>query len=295
MDNSAVHDALDAFADIAFAARGRVFGLRPGCHAGLSPGLGGAHAGLAPLLADPDPRRIDLRATLRDPFDTVWVRRQRQLAGVDVIAVLDCSGSMGFAGQASRADLAQTLVAGLAHAVSRSSDRFGLILADAQVRSTLTLAPTRRRDLLAEVLKRIAAATPGGFGVDGIVAAREHLPARRCIVLLVSDFAWSDEDLQRVLDSLADHDLRPLVLRDSALDTPDSRYALMDLADPETGRRRLVLMRPALAARWTAAAAARQARQAEIFAEHGLAPLVIRDRIDTDALFEYLGAGAAAL
>lgn len=291
MDKSPIDDALDAFAAIAFAARGRVFGRRPGCHASLSPGWGGAHAGLAPLLADPDPRRIDLRATLRDPFGAVWVRRQRQRVDVDVIAVLDCSGSMGFEGRASRADLAQTLVAGLAHAASRSSDRFGLILAGAEVWGTLTLPPTRRRDLVAEVLERIAAATPGGFGVDGIMAAREYLPARRCIVLLVSDFACSDDDLHGVLDSLADHDLRPLVLRDSALDTPDPRYGLMDLADLETARRRLVLMRPALAARWAAAAAARWARQAGIFAEHGLAPLVIRDRIDTDALFEHLGAG----
>ena len=52
MDNSSVHDALNPFADIAFAARGRVFVLRPGCHAGLSPGLGGVHAGLAPLLSE---------------------------------------------------------------------------------------------------------------------------------------------------------------------------------------------------------------------------------------------------
>ena len=294
MDRSPLtDDVLDAFADIALATRGRVFGLRPGGHASLSHGAGGAHAGLAPLLADPDPRRIDLRATLRDPFGTVWVRRQRQLAEIDVIALVDCSGSMGFHGRASRPELVQHLVTGLAHAASRSSDRFGLVLAGADLREPLCLPPSRRRDLAATVCARIGAATPRGHGVDGMIAARDHLPGRRSVVLLVSDFAWPDRDLHRVLEALSHHDLRPLILGDSALDSPDPRPGLLDLADLETGRRRMVLMRPRLAAAWARAAHARRQRQDRIFAEHGLVPLLIRDQIDTDALFDHLGSHLA--
>ncbi|ODN71804.1 DUF58 domain-containing protein [Methylobrevis pamukkalensis] len=287
-------DDLDAFAEIAFAARGSLTGVRPGRHRSRALGAGGVFAGLAPLIADPDPRRIDLRASLRDPFGTLWVRRHRRTVDAEVVVILDVSASMGFCGTASRPDLARTLVGGLAHAAARSADRFGLILAGEQVEPDPLMPPTRRRGLGPQAAGLVAATGTHGVGAAGLIEAADLLPRRRAVVVLVSDFTFEEEVLEDLLGRLAIHDVRPVVLRDSALDRPDPAFGLVDLQDLETGHRRLVLMRPALAARWQAEADDRRRRLADILAVHGLEPIEIVDQIDPVALFEALGAGGGA-
>ncbi len=284
---------LDAFAEIAVGARGHLFGDRPGRHRSRTLGAGGPFAGLAPLMADPDPRRIDLRAALRDPFGALWVRRHHRTVATDVVALVDCSASMGYVGAVPRADVVRLLVGGLAHAVSRSSDRFGLLLAGETVAPARMMPPSPRRDLAVEVGDLVAAAGTAGRGAAGLLAAADLLPRRRCVVLLVSDFTFGDDQLDLLLDRLAGHDVRPLVLRDSAAEDPDPSFGLVDLVDLEDRSRSLVLMRPALAARWRAAAAVRRRRLAGIFAAHDLAPVEILDRIDPEALFEALASGGA--
>ena len=101
--------SLEAFGEIAIDARGRLFGTRPGRHESRTKGMGGPFAGLGTLLEYPDPRHIDVRATITDPFDAVWVRRYRQTAAARVVVIADCSGSMAARGRSERRELLRTL------------------------------------------------------------------------------------------------------------------------------------------------------------------------------------------
>lgn len=285
----------DSFTDIAYRVRGRLFGARPGRHRSRVSGAGGAFTGLVPLLDRPDPRRIDLRASARDPFGTLWVRDVEQSVDARVILLVDFSGSMGVVGRASRADLARALCIGLATAVERSGDRFGLILAGEHVYPDSLLPALRRRGVAATVAALTAAVEPHGAGAAGLLEAVELLPAARSIVLLLSDFTFPRDQLDLVLDKLATHDVRPILLRDSAIDAPSPAFGLVTLYDLETRRRRLMLMRPSVAERWRAAADEQRQAVRRTLIEHGLAPIEITDQIDVDALFDALGdQGGAA-
>ena len=57
--------------------------------------------------------------------------------------------------------------------------------------------------------------------------------------------------------------------------------------DPESGRRRLVWWRPALAARWQAAHELRRAALQQLFAAQRLRPLWLEGSFDADALTRY--------
>ena len=54
---------------------------------------------LVSLVENPDPRRLDIRASLRDPFEQWRVREFRQKAAIPVMAILDLSASMSFNGE----------------------------------------------------------------------------------------------------------------------------------------------------------------------------------------------------
>ena len=74
-------------------------GIRPGAFRGMHSGAGERFRTSVPLHARADPRRLDVRATLRDPLGGVWVRDFEQQSALKVIVLADVSASMGYVGR----------------------------------------------------------------------------------------------------------------------------------------------------------------------------------------------------
>lgn len=70
---------------------------RPGRHKSNQRGMGMEFRGHTTLLAYPDPRRIDIRQTIRDPLEQVHVRIFNQKSVTPVFVLCDMSGSMQYA------------------------------------------------------------------------------------------------------------------------------------------------------------------------------------------------------
>jgi uncharacterized protein (DUF58 family) len=268
--------------EIHYRPRGRISGLRAGAHPSRAVGALGGFRDQVPFMAHPDARRIDVRATLQDPFENVIVRRHRQRASIDLYALVDLTGSLRYEGNASKAELAASLCVSLARSATRIGDRFGLIGCGASLREECFIPATARRGIADEVRARLGRAAWQGSGADGLLAAAPRLAGRRKTVFLISDFLLPARLLDALFDSLTGHDLVPVIIGDSTedLDLPD--WGVMELADLETGGRRLVFMRPALKRRWIAAAAERRAELGRLAARYGRAPVTIRDSFDAE-------------
>ncbi len=99
---------------------------------------------LATLFEHPDPRRIDVRQSMRDPFETLHVRRFEDKCAVSVTVLLDVSASMGFLGTSRKMDLARAIVATLASSARRTGDTFALFGCDSAIVPELTFRPPAR-------------------------------------------------------------------------------------------------------------------------------------------------------
>lgn len=270
---------------VPYRLRWRPRGVRPGAHPGQGDGGDGTFRALVPLVARPDPRRIDLRASLRDPFEGVHVRTFAPRRATTVAVLTDLSGSMGFDG--TGAEVAR-LAATLAASAGATGDEFTLIGAGDSVRADAFIPASRRRGLGAQVAATLSSAEPVGKSAQGLAAAAERLPRRRCLVFLVSDYLMPQADLDLTLDALWRHDVVPVVVRDGRAEGDVPAWGLMEIADVETGGRRLAFMRPGLRARWQAAARAWLAALEASFAARGYTPFHLVDRFDPDALVAFL-------
>ncbi|MEZ0211602.1 MAG: DUF58 domain-containing protein [Xanthobacteraceae bacterium] len=286
---SAAAQDLDVRQPIPYRLRWRPDGVQPGAHPARGEGADGEFRRHVGLLRHPDPRRIDLRASLRDPFGELHVRQFAPRRAVPVAAIVDLSGSMAF-GAAVAGQVAQ-LCATLALSAVRSGDAFALLGCDDGVREDVSLPFGRRRGLEQEVFERLQAAGPARGGSAGLKAAVERLPSRRALVFLISDFLMPQAAIEAVLDGLWRHDVVPVVVGDSALDDGLPAWGLIEVADLESGATRLVFMRPALRARWRHAARERRRALDQAFAQRGLRPFDLVDRLDTEALGRRLMEG----
>jgi uncharacterized protein (DUF58 family) len=280
---------MTAPADILYRPRGRFRSNLVGAHASSEVGGFGVFRDQTSFLRHPDARRIDVRATLRDPFGSTYVRRFEQRSSIELYVVMDLSASMGFVGSVDRFEVAFSLCESLALSATRIGDRFGIIGAGGMAKRPLFFGATRARSAALAAIARLRRHGPCGAGADGLCEAARLLGTTRKLVALISDFRWPDAQIGDVLDSFALHDVAPLVLVDS-LETQPPRWGLLELVDSETRDRRLLFMRPSLRSRWIEAEQARRRRIAQLAATRSRAPIFIEDRFDATTLSQQLMA-----
>jgi uncharacterized protein (DUF58 family) len=269
----------------------RVAGIRPGSHRGTSVGAGQEFVAHTRLFDYPDPRRIDIRASIRGGHGEWLVRLHRQRVAVPVYALVDVSASMRFGHASSKLDAAAQFAEALGYSAFRHGDRVGMLAFDAGEREDLFLPARHTRGAGALMSATLRQATHRGeqraSPAAGMEKALARIAERACLVFLVSDFHWPLESLPDMIRAVPRVWLVPIVIWSSAELEPPSTNGWITARDMETGDRRSIWMTDALRERWRAGVAANRQRIIDVFAKGGVRPLFVTDTFDADALSRY--------
>jgi uncharacterized protein (DUF58 family) len=275
---------------------GRVSGQRPGSHPGSSIGAGQEFVSHMSLYDRPDPRRLDLRASLRGLSGEWLVRVNRQRAGASVRALVDVSASMMFGSRRPKLHVVADFIEALGMSAFRVGDAVGMMAFDDIERPDLFIPARVSRgmgsmmgDALREVCDGGGQASGSGstLRTDGLEDAASRLAGQQGLVFLVSDFHWPLERLDIALDLLAHAGIVPVIVWDPAETEPPTRNALASLRDAESGARRTLWLRPWLRQEWRRAVAQRRAEIDTYFATHAIRPFYVEGAFNADALSRY--------
>jgi uncharacterized protein (DUF58 family) len=265
----------------------RASGAHPGGHASRQQGGGFEFAGHGTFLSNPSPRDIDLRASLRDPLGQLYVRNYRQKSSIPLVVLADLSASMGFKGILDKRQLLARLAASAAWSASRQGDPFGFVACDDGVRSDLQVPVRFHKSGVMDLYDRLLHTPFHSSSATGLLNAIEHLPRRKSLILLVSDFHYPIETVRSLLDTLAHHDVVPIVLWDEAEMRNLPQKGLMLFRDPETGKMRRFLMRPKIIESIQQYYSDRQASLSLLFRNAGRRPLFCGPDFSMDELTRY--------
>lgn len=266
----------------------------PGGHASSHSGGGLEFSHHANLLDGADPRRLDLHASLKDPFANWLVRRFRQRSGISVYVLADLSASMGFAGKYRKLDVLADLVSALGYSAHRAGDRFGFLGCDEEVRAQWFTPASQHAATGSAIAQRLRQFAPQGRHAGALAEAAAHLGRQRSLVFLVSDFHFELAQLDALLARLTRHQLVPVVIWDRAEFAPPSRWGLARLRDSESQRTRFVVFTPRFARDLARAYAQRKARLEAHFMQHNTRPLFLLDGFRADQVTAYFHASAAS-
>ncbi len=224
---------------------------RPGSHPATSLGTGQEFVSHANLLDRPDPRRLDLRASLRDIRGDWLVRVHRQRAAVPVQVIVDVSASMAFGAHASEAAGRRGFrrSAGPERLSRRRCARHGCVRR-ARANGFVRAAPSWSRQRHADGLT--LEELHGRWKWRGWAPSRRlcTTPGRAGLIFLVSDFHWPLDRLERTLDLLRPRMSMPMVVWDPAETQPPAENGLLSVWDVESRSQRTLWMRRSLRARW---------------------------------------------
>ncbi len=271
----------------------RLGAWRPGSHPATSLGAGQEFVSHASLYGRPDPRRLDLRASLRDIHGDWLVRVNRQRAAVPVHVIVDVSASMAFGSSRPKLHVVADFVEALGQSAFRVGDALGMAAFDASERLDLFVPALLSRgtgSLMASLLRNC---TAGGSGVNGLDEVALRHAGRAGLIFLASDFHWPLARLEPVLDLLAHAYVVPVVVWDLAETQPPAQPGLLSVWDVESQSRRTLWMRPTLRARWLEAVDRRRAELTERFARGNIRPFHVTGEFDCEAMSQYFFEAAA--
>ena len=258
--------------------------VHPGAHPGQMIGAGQLFKRHEPLIASPDPRRIDLRASVLDSFFGYRVRVYQQQSTVNVFVLADMSASMGYA------DKQHTLIQFLltaAHSVLGYGDKFGFIGCTERIEHRWLIPACQHLGRVLVLIKQLEGLRFTGTA-SGLQNASAFLPAERSLVFFLSDCHFPLPQLREFLGSLQGHDVIPLVLwtQDEYATLPN--WGLITFQDMENQSTRTLFMRPALRQKIIAAYQQRQNDLKHIFRAFGSEPLFITERYSTQTINRHL-------
>ncbi len=269
-------------------------GRNPGRHASTQRGMGMEFRGHTTLLSYPDPRRIDVRQTIRDPLEQVYVRLFNQKSATPVFVVCDLSGSMNFGAKKRKIKLAAEIAESVAQSASEHHDPFGFIGFDEQVREdwiSTTSYKSHHAIAMAESLKDFH---PAPVNCKGITDVYRYLPRERSLVFLISDFHMPNPLLEEGLSNLLRHYIVPVVLWDAAEYRNLPEFGLANVTDAETGEKRTLFIRKELREKIVQSFENRREEIYNLFMRFDMPPFFVEGDFDADLMTEYFHNVVAA-
>lgn len=316
---------MDAPKEFHYRLAGRISGQRPGSHPGSSVGAGQEFVAHRNLYDYPDPRRLDLRASLRTLQGEWLVRVNRQRTGTTVRALVDVSASMSFGASRPKLHVVADLIEALGVSAFRVGDAVGMLAFDTVERTELFMPARASRGMgtiMAAALREWrphpqrgggSSPSPGGpqlriggsqhdrpgiphaprssHGLpdpfDGLEDCASRLAGQQALVFLISDFHWPLSPLNTALDLMSHATVIPIVVWDPAETHPPTEGGLASLSDLESNSRRTLWLRPKLRDDWQHSVERRRAEIDEFFHARTLRPFYLEGAFDADALSRY--------
>ncbi|MFK7996856.1 MAG: DUF58 domain-containing protein [Granulosicoccus sp.] len=267
-------------------------GTRPGAHRGLSRGSGMNFAAHAKLFDVPDPRRLDLRASISDVRGDWLVRTYLQPASINIHVLLDMSASMQF-GEPGKLQVAANFLNSLGISAHSYGDAISLLPFDETFREDLYQPPRRGRAIGAHMAKTIQEATTAipQKSTDGTPTALQEAVSRiegqSGLVFLLSDFHWGLDTIDPLLDKLANATLVPIIIWDKTEVTPPEAGQLLFARDLKKDHRRQLWVSEPKREQWIANVQAQRQKLTDLFARHNSSPFFIESSFNAEQLSRY--------
>jgi uncharacterized protein (DUF58 family) len=220
--------------------------IQLGSHRGTQRGLGFEYRGNVNLVDYPDARRMDIRQTIRDPFEQVQVRQFNQESTTPIYVLSDLSSSMQFMGKTRKLDKAMEIATAVANTAYQTGDLFSFIGYNDEVLEDYTLPLSRDLHQSKSVIEYLQHYQTMRVGTKGIAEAPNYLSQDRSLIFWISDFHMPLTVIEKTMVAMSAHKVIPIILWDDQEYKSLPKLGFSTMIDPETGLNRTIFFRKEL-------------------------------------------------
>lgn len=263
---------------------------RPGAHRSNSRGSGMNFVSHAKLMDQPDPRRLDLRASISNIKKDWLVRINKQRATIAIAALVDVSQSMRFGVANNKLQVAAKFLQALGFSAGGLGDTVSLVGFDSIKRDDLVVPARFGRGMgqtMAETLLNSEPSSMLGANSEALSRCIESVAGKSSMTFIVSDFHWDLEQLETALEPLAGSLIVPIVIWGRTEITPPDSNRLVSFKQMGSKKSRHLWLTPKVRSQWKENVEKRQQYITELFAARDVNPFWITEDFDPELLSRY--------
>ena len=232
----------------------------------------------------PDLTRIDIKNSITDPFENIFVKTYNLNNPINLVALCDISSSM-FVNKKNG-----SVIKDLAKIIARSAvgqgDQFSMLCYNDLIKKNFLLEPS---DNLRYINKWIDGVLfdSNTSSSEGIKEINKYLPEEKSLIFWISDFHLSLDEIEKILNQLSSHHVIPLFISSEAEIKKLPKYGFRKFIDSELNLDYEVFLRPRIKEKLLLDYNDTKEKISRIFSKKQLKQIVVDERIDIEEIQKY--------
>lgn len=181
----------------------------------------------------PDPSKVDITTSVKDPFESLYVKTYRERNHLQIITLVDLSSSLF-------CDEKYKLIVDFYSKLVDSVEYYGDLHRGYAISNTVTEI-NHFNDLISLTQDRKSAY---GFDQSSMVNLKKFGIHKDAIVFLISDFCWNGSFLSNVLKGISENIVIPVLIENSNNVTDLPVWRFIKVRDVENTGKRLLFLTP---------------------------------------------------
>ena len=232
----------------------------------------------------PDLTRIDIKNSITDPNENIYVKTYNLNNPINLIALCDISSSMSVDKKNNM------IIKDLSKIISASAieqgDRFSMLCYNDMISNNFILEPGDNLEYINQWIDAIEFNSDKSSS-NAAEDINKYLPEEKSLVFWVSDFHYPPDKIEKILNHLSNHHVIPLFISSEGEIKKLPKYGFRKFIDSELDLEHEVFLRPSIKEKILEDYKNTKEEIFQIFSKKQLKQIVINEYIDIENIQKY--------
>jgi len=232
----------------------------------------------------PDLTRIDIKNSITDPNENIYVKTYNLNNPINLIALCDISSSMSVDKKNN------TIIKDLSKIISASAieqgDRFSMLCYNDMISNNFILEPGDNLEYINQWIDAIEFNSDKSSS-NAAEDINKYLPEEKSLIFWVSDFHYPLDKIEKILNHLSNHHVIPLFISSEGEIKKLPKYGFRKFIDSELDLEHEVFLRPSIKEKILEDYKNTKEEIFQIFSKKQLKQIVINEYIDIENIQKY--------
>ena len=232
----------------------------------------------------PDLTRIDIKNSITDPYENIFVKTYNLNNPVNLIAICDISSSVFVA---KKNDLVlRELTKIIARSAIEQGDRFSMLCYNDYIKSQNILEPSNNLQYINQWIDSIKLDSVKSSS-DASKEINKYLPDEKSLIFWITDFHYSIDEIEKILNQLSNHHVIPVFISSENEIKKLPKYGFRKFVDSELNIESEVFLRPSVKEKILKEYRDVKETIFHIFSSKQMKQIIIDEKIDIEKIQKY--------
>ena len=232
----------------------------------------------------PDLTRIDIKNSITDPYENIYVKTYNLNNPINLIVLCDISSSVFVVKKNNL--IIKNLSKLIANSAIEQGDKFSMLCYNDFIKNDLMLEPGNNFELINKWIDKIELISEKSSS-KALKMINKYLPEEKSLIFWISDFHYPLNKIEEILNQLSNHHVIPLFISSEGEIKKLPKYGFRKFLDSEINVEHEIFLRPNIKKQLLEDYKTTKEKIFYLFSKKQLKKILIDENIDIDAIKKY--------